>query len=226
VNKEIIPSHWGWIRTIALCATALGIGGASLAFGATNTTSAMTYQQTRTAVVERFTTPSESAMDSAALASQACNRNGGAASTGAATASNYFSVDPKTLGEISTELQKQLSKSMPVMVNPDPKGIPAGSVIVSGCISKATKGSAAKRMVGMGWGSSQMAAHIVFLSKTETGLVPMDSFELRVKGRAILPPLGPVGVAVHAVREPRETLSADGKKLADQTATRLSSEMK
>ena len=78
----------------------------------------------------------------------------------------------------------------------------------------------------MGWGASQLTAHVVILSKTSTDFAPVDSFDLQVKGRAILPPLGPVGVGVHAVRERRETLSADGRKLANQTVKKLDSDMK
>jgi hypothetical protein len=32
----------------------------------------------------------------------------------------------------------------------------------------------------------------------------------------LLPPLGPAGVVLHGVKETRQTLNADAKKLADQ----------
>ena len=82
-----------------------------------------------------------------------------------------------------------------------------------------------KRMVGMGRGASRLGAHIVLLSKTQTGFAPLDSFDLEVKGRNLTPPL-PMAIAIHAVREKKFTLSADGKKLADQIVKRLSSDMK
>jgi hypothetical protein len=47
-------------------------------------------------------------------------------------------------------------------------------------------------MIGFGLGASRLGAHVVLLSKTETGFVPLDSFDVEVKGRAILPPAGPV----------------------------------
>lgn len=83
----------------------------------------------------------------------------------------------------------------------------------------------AGRMVGFNLGASRLNAHVVFLSKGETGFTPVTSFDLKVKGRILLPPLGPYGVAVHAVRQPRLTLSADARKLARQVAKRLQNDM-
>jgi hypothetical protein len=145
---------------------------------------------------------------------------------GAAAAENDPTVDPLVLTEISGELRKQLSKKMLVLEDPDLDAIPAGSLVITGCISKAEKGNPAKRMVGFGWGASQLNAHVVVLSKAETGFTPVESFDLQVKGRVVLPPAGPAGIVVHAARQPGETLSADARKLADQVVKRLDDSMK
>lgn len=139
---------------------------------------------------------------------------------------NNLSFDPETLGAISNELQKKLAKQkMTVMLNPDTSSIPVGGLIVSGCIVNAEKGNAAKRIIGLGWGASRLGAHVVLLSKTKTGFTTVDSFDLQVKGRSLTPPT-PVTVAAHAARSRTQTLSADGKKLADRIAKKLDGDMK
>jgi hypothetical protein len=188
------------------------------------------YAQHRTAVVFRFAVQSESAQDAPALSLQACAQDTGAAQQStpktagpdSAASSNAATVDPKVLDVLSNELQKGLSqKGMSVIVGPDPNTIPVGSLIITGCISNAKKGSAAGRMVGMGLGASQLGAHVLVLSKAETGFSPVSSRDLQVKGRTLLPPAGPAGVAVHAVREPLLTIPADAKKLAHQILEKI-----
>ena len=71
-------------------------------------------------------------------------------------------------------------------------------------------------MAGMNLGASRLEAHVPIFRKTEAGFTPLDDFSLVTKGRMILPPLGPVGIATHAVAEHRETLSADANRLADK----------
>jgi len=94
---------------------------------------------------------------------------------------------------ISAEIQKGLSKKMPVMVDPDPQTIPVGSLVITGCILKAEKGSSAGRMIGMNVGASRLSAHLVIFSKGEAGFTPVDAFDPQVKGGSVLPPLGPIG---------------------------------
>ena len=50
----------------------------------------------------------------------------------------------------------------------------------------------------------------------------MDTFDIQVKGGNLLPPLGPAVLAVHALRDTHQGLSADAKKLADRILKRLS----
>lgn len=220
MRKQIVRS--GLILACALLTTAAYMPAADQP---ANSSPASASQQ-QTAVVFRFGVQGESMTDTPALASQACSEYNSGAISSAAAAPNNFIVEPNILDAISADLQKGLSKKMSVMVDPDPKTIPAGSVIVSGCIFKAQKGNKAERMVGFGLGASKLGAHVVLLSKTETGFASVDSFDLEVKGRAILPPAGPAGVGIHAAKELRETLSVDAKKLADRIVKRMNSDMK
>ena len=163
-----------------------------------------------TVVVLRFTVQSQLIADSPTLSSQAC--------TDPDALPDIFTVDPKLLDEISNQLQQRLSKKkMSVVVDPDPKTIPDGALVVSGCILKADKGRATGRMIGLDVGESRLGAHIVFLSKGETGVTPLDSFDLQVKGTWA------TGLAVDAAEQPRESLRADGRKLANRIVKKLNS---
>jgi len=135
-------------------------------------------------------------------------------------------VDPKILDKISGEMQKRLLKKMSVMVNPDPTAIPVGALVISGCITKANGGNAATRLIGMNVGASHLGVHVVALTRTKDGWSPMDTFDIQVKGGDVLPPIGPVGLAVHAARDTQQTLSADAKKLADHILKKLFQDMK
>lgn len=148
----------------------------------------------RTAVVLRFAVESQPVTDTSALSARACSQTGGAAaSAGTALPTANPTVDPKILDAISDELQKKLSKKMAVMVNPAPRDIPVGALVISGCITKANGGNATARLVGMDVGASHIGVHVVALSRTNDGWNPVDTFDLQVKGGDILPPLGPVG---------------------------------
>lgn len=191
-------------------------------------TSASVVQQP-TAVVLKFAVQSQSMPNTAALSLQACPQddhdmesNASASASAADAAKNNPTIDPKLLDAISGALQEDFSKKkMSVTVDPDPDTIPVGAQIISGCIFQAQKGSLGKRMVGFGWGASRIGAHVVVLAKTETGFAPVDSFDVQVKARNILPPIGAVGLAVHAAKAPTQTLSADAKELAGQIVKKL-----
>jgi hypothetical protein len=78
----------------------------------------------------------------------------------------------------------------------------------------------------MNVGASHLDVHVVALSKTKDGWSPVDNFDIQVKGADVLPPLGPVGMAVHAARDTQQGLSADAKKVADQILKKLSQNTK
>jgi len=184
-------------------------------------TSVQPGSQPRTAVVLRFAVQSQPLTDAAALSAQACPQ-----SAANATPPKSFTVDPTILDKITDELQKRLAKKMIVMVNPDPQSIPVGALVISGCITRANAGNAVTRLVGMTVGSSDLGVHVVALARTKDGWNPVDTFDLQVKGGDLLPPLGPIGLAAHAARDTRQTLSADAKKLADHILKRLAKDKK
>lgn len=115
---------------------------------------------------------------------------------------------------------------MTVMVNPDPKDIPVAALVISGCITKANGGNSAERLIGLNLGASHLGVHVVVLSRTKDGWDPKDTFDIQVKGGDILPPLGPIGLGVHAARDTRQTLSADAKQLADKVLKQLAKDTK
>jgi len=173
------------------------------------------------AVVIRFAMPSETFADPKSPSTQACPKM-----TSAVPATAPLNVDPKVLDAITEELQKKLSKKMSVILQPDPSAIPVGSLVISGCVTRADSGNAAERLIGMNLGTSYLAAHVRLLSETRSGLVSLDEFDVQTKGGKVLPPIGPIGLAAHAASEPRETLSADAKKLADKILKRVANTMK
>jgi Domain of unknown function (DUF4410) len=218
---------------VLILACALVAAAPCMATSAQAPTSGSVAQQPTT-VVLRFAVRSQSMPGTAALSLQACPQdnhvtesNANASASAADAANNNTSIDPTLLDAISSALQRDFSeKGVPVSVDPEPDTIPIGAQIISGCIFQAQKGNLGKRMVGFGWGASQIGAHVVVLSKTETGFAPVDSFDVQAKGRNILPPIGLAGVAIHAAKAPRQTLSADANKLAGQIVKKLNEHTK
>lgn len=184
----------------------------------------------RTIVVLRFAVQSQSLSDTPALSAQACPQvptaapSSNASSTG--TSQKPIKVDPAILDKITVEMRNKLSKTMTVLVNPDPQAIPLGATVISGCITRANAGNSAERLLGMGLGSSHLNVHVVAFSRVKDGWTPVDTFDIRVKGAMLFPPLGPVGLAVHVARDTQQTLSADAKQLADKILKRLAKDMK
>lgn len=184
----------------------------------------------RTAVVLRFAVQSQPLTDTAALSAQACPQVPAAVPSpdegGSDPSQKPIKVDPAILDKITDEMQNKLSKKMIVLVNPDPQSIPLGATVISGCITRANAGNSAERLVGMGLGASHLNVHVVVVSRVKDGWNPVDTFDIQVKGGSLLPPLGPVGLAVHAARDTQQTLSADAKKLADKILKQLAKDVK
>jgi hypothetical protein len=131
--------------------------------------------------------------------------------------------EAKLADNVTKQLEKRLAKMMPVIVAP-PDTPSGGSLVITGCSMGADAGNAAKRLVGLGLGASHLSAHIrtytSVLHRT-SGPVPVDEFDLAVKGSKKLPPLGAAGLAFNAVSEKNETLQADAKRLADGILKKL-----
>jgi hypothetical protein len=184
----------------------------------------------RTAVVLRFAVQSQMMPDTPALSAQACPQVPAAAlssDAGSAAASQKpIKLTPAILDKVTIEMRDKLSKKMTVLVNPGSQSIPSGATVISGCITRANAGNSAERLLGMGLGSSHLNVHVVALSRVKDGWKSVDTFDIRIKGGILFPPLGTVGLAIHMARDTQETLSADAKKLADKIVKRLATDMK
>jgi hypothetical protein len=129
--------------------------------------------------------------------------------------------EAKLADAVTKELTKKLEKNVSVIVA-SPADIPAaGSLVFTGCFLAADPGNAAGRLVGLGLGASHLSAHVRVFYVGASGPVPLDEFDMAVKGSKKLPPLGPAGLAVNAISEKRETLQADARHLADDILKRL-----
>jgi hypothetical protein len=122
---------------------------------------------------------------------------------------------------VTKELTKKLAKKMPVIFALPPAVPAEGSLVFTGCFTGADAGNAAKRLVGVGLGASHLSAHVRVFYVGASGSVPVDEFDLEVKGSNKLPPLGPAGLTFNTLSEKRETLQADAKRLADSILKKL-----
>lgn len=151
----------------------------------------------------------------------------GGADEAASTSGDPIQVDPAILDQLSEKMNERLSKKMTVLVDPAESTIPSGAMIISGCVTRANPGNATTRLIGANVGASHLNVHVIALRKGEDGaLHPFDDFDLEVKGGDILPPLGPIGLAVHAARDRRQTLAADADKLAGKILKKIASDEK
>lgn len=229
MRNRIVLAHLSLILVCAVLLTA----SHTFAYSNTNiqqqsaTDSSMSVSQQPAVAIFRFAVQSEMT-ETAVPSSQVCSQNTSAANSSASsTKPDKLTVDPKILDAISNELQQALSKKkMAVMVDPDPNALPVGSFIVCGRIFKANKGSAIGRMIGLGLGASRLNAHIVLLSKSERGFTPIDSFDIKLKGRNLFPPGASTAVLQAAIMERRQNLQALARKLADQVVKRLDKDLK
>jgi len=173
--------------------------------------------------VFRFVGKSESVTDSTALSAQACAEYNGSAKSGAnisgtsaASAQDNLIVGPEILDAIFHELEQRVSKKkMSIMVDPDPETVPDGALLIGGCIFKVGKGGTIDNLFGFPVGESRLGAHIIFLSKGRTGVIPLDSFDLVVKG-----------MWIDGAEDPHENLSLDAGDLADKVVRKLGRDMK
>jgi hypothetical protein len=153
---------------------------------------------------------------------ETCSHAAPAESSSATKATNPPTEDEeaKLADKVAKQLEKKLAKKMPVLVAP-PDTPAAGSLVITGCFMGADSGNAAKRLVGLGLGASHLSAHVRVFYVGASGPVPVDEFDLAVKGSKKLPPLGAAGLAFNAVSEKNETLQADAKRLADGILKKL-----
>jgi hypothetical protein len=121
---------------------------------------------------------------------------------------------------VTDELAKRLSKKMPVTIA-KPEDMPSeGSLVITGCFLSADRGNAAARLVGFGLGASHLSSHVRIAYMDGATPKTIDEFDTSVKGSNKLPPAGPVGLGINAVRETQATMQADARRLADNILKR------
>ncbi len=179
-----------------------------------------------TAAILRFGVQGSANQNVSALSVKSCPVVVGPVSDAQGTTPDPIKVDPAILDQISLKMNERLSKKMTVLVDPAESDIPLGAMVISGCITRANAGNAATRLVGANVGSSHLSVHVIALRKTQDGFHAFDDFALDVKGGDLLPPLGPIGLAVHAARDRRQTLSADAGKIADKILKKIAADTK
>jgi hypothetical protein len=147
------------------------------------------------------------------------------------TCSDYAAPSPSTSAKKSTpptedeavsladgvnkELSKKLAKKMSVSVAQPADTPMTGSLVFTGCFVGADGGSAAKRLIGVGRGASHLSAHVRVFYVGTSGPVPVEEFDLTVKGSNKLPPLGAGGLAINAIGDKGKGLQGDSKRMAD-----------
>jgi hypothetical protein len=161
-------------------------------------------------------------------AKETCSQYAASSASTSATKTKPLTQDEeiKLADSVTQELSKELAKNkLPVIV--DPQDAPAaGSLVFTGCFVGADPGSATKRLFGMGLGASHLLAHVRVFYVGTSGPVPVDEFDMAVKGSQKLPPLGAGGLAFNAASEKHETLPADAKRLANDILKRLKKDQK
>lgn len=183
--------------------------------GAKSAVAAGLQTRSRKVVVTRFSVAPGASASLKGLSSQGCPPAARAVQppSGAAPA---VALDPQILDALSAQLSKRLARRVAVATEKNADQAPPNSVVVTGCITRIEAGNATKRMVGMHMGASRLAAHVRVNEKLRTGLKPVAEFDVAVTGANLLPPLSPIGLAMHVAMMQRQTLLADAKKLGNR----------
>jgi hypothetical protein len=193
--------------------TCITLAGAPIANaqGASSISHAMSSNTPSQAIIYTFAAAASPASVPPTLSDASCPSNTARPPEGTAKP-----VDPRLVETINKELTHRLSKKLPVAIAPADATINPGTLVFTGCLTTINGGNAVERMVGFRLGSSHLSAHVRVMLQTKTALTPLQEFDVSVKAGNLLPPLGPAGVVLHGVKEARQTLNADAKKLADQ----------
>ena len=119
--------------------------------------------------------------------------------------------------KLSAAVARQLHAAQGPRTDLETLGAPLGGLVVAGCIERADPGNAAERLIGMNMGASVLTAHVRLFRDGQL----VREFDAQVWGANTLPPIGPVGLAVHGVKGLHETLAADAMKLSKQIADQV-----
>jgi len=183
-------------------------------FGAGLAWSAEPSRPTAPVVILDFAMTGAEARSGDELASRACIASPGSPQATSEDAKNLADAVGAGLPSIVVDaLSQQLTSRGSRSVYRDLGTAPADALVIAGCIVRADPGDPAKRLVGMNLGASKLAARVrIYRSGPQPVL--LDEFDTEVEGVNKAPPLGPIGLLVHGVKERHQTLPADAEKVA------------
>jgi len=155
------------------------------------------------------------------LTSRACVASPGSPPATSEDAKNLADAVGSGLPAIVVDaLSQQLTLRGSRRVYRDLETAPADALVIAGCIVRADPGDPAKRLVGMNLGASKLSTHVRIYRSGEQPVL-MDEFDMEVEGANKAPPLGPIGLLVHGVKERHQTLPADAEKVAGLIAEHI-----
>ncbi len=204
-------------KILAACVLAGGIDNAQACAAQAVPAAAASGPSSGIVVIAKFAAASAVVAGSDAIEDAACPKSPGA-DMGAASSSP---MDPKITTVIDDTLGHDLSTKLSVLTWTGADSVPQGAFLIVGCITRADPGNAAARTVGFGLGASHLQARVQLLSATPSGWALVKAFDVQTDGANTLPPLGPIGIAIHAASYSRETLSGDAKRLAEQVSRKV-----
>jgi hypothetical protein len=145
---------------------------------------------------------------------------GSTAPTAAAAEATNVAAHSDLPAQLTTALSHDIHEGGPAIYG-DLQSAPPGVLIIAGCILRVDPGDPAKRPVGRGLGASVLSVHVQVYRGRQTHPDLIGAFDTEVQGENKLPPIGPVGWAVHGIRARMLTLKADFDKLAKLIARRV-----
>jgi len=171
-------------------------------------------------VVLPFATLGSPPQDEASLPNRACIPPQGAPPPPAGADAITAAVQSGLPGLLTAALSRNVHDGARAVYN-DLQSAPPGAVIIAGCIVRADPGDPAKRLVGLGMGASVLAVQVQVYRGLQPRADLIGEFDTEVQGENKLPPIGPVGLAVHGIRGRKLNLKADADKLAKLIAGRV-----
>jgi len=173
------------------------------------------------AVVLPFATLGHLPQDDASLPNRACFAP---QNSPAPTPVGASTLDAAVQSDLPAQLTAAISHEIHAggaAIYSDLQSAPPRALIVAGCILHADAGDPAKRLIGMGMGASVLSVHIQVYRGNQANLGLIGEFDTEVTGENKLPPIGPVGLALHGIKGHSLTLKADTGKLAKLIAQRI-----
>lgn len=128
----------------------------------------------------------------------------------------------KLAAGVTKELRKKLAKKMTVVLARQADIPAAGSLVFTGCFVGADLSNAdGEGLAGIDSGASHLSARVRVFYVGRSGSVPVDEFDLAVRGPKKLADIGAIGLVFNAAIETLKMLQTDTNRLADDILKRL-----